>query len=62
MYVRCRNVAGFEGVLGKQIKMMDRNVGGSIIGGGFIFRDGRVEADWRSYATPTLRKVGVKAK
>jgi prepilin-type processing-associated H-X9-DG protein len=58
MYVQCRYVAGFEGVLGKEMEMMDRNGGGSM----FIFCDGRVEADWRSCATPTLRKVGVKTK
>ena len=33
MHVRCGYVAGFKGVLGKQIEMMDRNGGGSIIEG-----------------------------
>ena len=58
MHARCGYVARFAVVLGKQIEMMDRNGGGSM----FIFRDGRVEADWRSCVTPTLRKVRVKAK
>jgi len=58
MHARCRYVERFAVVLGKQIEMMDRNGGGSM----FIFCDGPVEADWRSCATPTLRKVGVKAK
>jgi hypothetical protein len=52
MPVRCRYVAQFAVVLGKQIEIMDRNGGGSM----FIFRDGRVEA-----ATPgllTLTAIG----
>jgi hypothetical protein len=58
MHVRCGIVAGFKGVLGKEIEIIDPNGGGSM----FIFCDRRLEADWRSCMTPTLRKVGVKAK
>jgi hypothetical protein len=61
MHVRCGYVAGFQGVLGKQIEMMDRNGGGSIIRG-VHFRDRRGGSRLAKLHDSDLRKVGVKAK
>ena len=55
MYVQCGYVAGFAGVLGKEIEIMDRNGGGSIIGGAFFVMGG-----WKQIGEVALLRLCAK--